>query len=121
MQAALGLFHARPAALPARAGAGAVRAADRVVAAGVQRVDGEVALGDVGRDVLVGPVGERARLPELVALVPAELRGVRARRRLDAPDACDPAVDVGESACQRLDLADGAAEVGLTLPQRLPV
>ena len=95
--------------------------ADRRVAAVVQRVVGEPALADVRPAVVVAPVGERVRLPQLVCRVPAELRRVRARRRLVAADAGDPAVEVAERADQRLDLGDGKIEVGLALPELLAV
>src|ERR671930_392451 len=48
------------------AGRRAVRAADRRVAAVVQRVVGEVVVDDVAPDVGLGPVGERVGLPTLV-------------------------------------------------------
>src|SRR6185436_19673726 len=81
---ALGLFEARPAAV-ARAAAlldrfGAVGAADRRVAAIVERVVREVVLMDVVPDVALGPVRKRVELPELEALVPTELRGLGATR-----------------------------------------
>src|SRR6187402_757365 len=74
----------------------AVRAPDRSVSTFVQFVYWQFALVDIPPDVLVRPVRERARLPELVALVPAELRRVYAGRRLVAADARDPAVEPGE-------------------------
>ena len=95
--------------------------ADRRVAAVVQRVVGEPAFPDVRPAVVVAPVGERVRLPQLVRGVPAELRRVRACRRLVAADAGDPAVELSERADQRLDLGDGEVEVGLALPELLAV
>ena len=62
VQAALDLVGAGPAAVAATAGDGAVRAADRVVAAVVQRVVRDVVLGDVAPDVLLAPVGQRRAL-----------------------------------------------------------
>src|SRR5579884_2603999 len=84
-----------------------VRVADRRVAAVVERVVRQAALPDVPPAVVVAPVGERVRLPELVHLVPAELRRVRARRRLRA--------------AERLDLRDSEVEVGIALPEPLAV
>ena len=121
MEAALGAARAGPAAVAAGAGARRVGVADRLVAAVVQRVVGQPALADVGPAVVVAPVGERVRLPQLVRRVPAELRRVRARRRLVAADAGDPGVEVAERPDQRLDLGDGEVEVGLALPELLPV
>src|SRR5256885_9136390 len=66
---------------------------------------------------LVGPVGERVRLPELVLGVPAELRSVRAQRRLVATDAGDPGVEIEQRAVERLDLGDREVEVGIRLPE----
>jgi hypothetical protein len=94
-----------------------VRVADRLVAAVVQLVVRQAPLADVGPAVLVRPVGERVRLPELVRLVPAELRRVRARRRLVAADPGDPAVEVEERAVQRLELRLREVEVGLRVPE----
>jgi tripartite-type tricarboxylate transporter receptor subunit TctC len=57
-----------------------VGVADRVVAPFVKRVVRQSALADVGPAIVVAPVGERVRLPQLVRGVPAELRRVRACR-----------------------------------------
>src|SRR4051794_28955600 len=73
VQAALVLLGAGPAPLAPVPGLRAVRAADRRVAAIVQRVVGDVVREDVAPDVLLGPVDERAQLPEAVRLVPGEL------------------------------------------------
>src|SRR5215471_1146444 len=121
MQAAFGLLHSRPASLAPGSRARAVRAADRVVAARMQFVDGEVALGDVRCNVVVGPVRERVRLPELVTLVPAELGSGRTGRRLRAADARDPAVQAFKCASEWLDLSNRTAEVRVSLPERLSV
>ena len=87
----------------------------------MELVVGQLALADVVPAALVVPVGERVRLPELVLLVPADLRRVRAGRRLVAAQAGDPGVEPAERAAERLDLADRAAEVGLALPERVAV
>src|SRR6187399_935766 len=121
MQTAFRLVAARPTALAAGPGRRAVCTADRSVSALVELVDGEVARLDVRPDVVVRPVGERARLPDLVPFVPAELRRPRARRRLVATDAGDPAVEAGEGGAERPDLADRTAEVGVPLPECLAV
>src|SRR3954470_4309203 len=99
VQAALDLVGARPASVPAPAGDRAVRAADRVVAAVVQRVVGHVVIGDVAPDVLLGPVGERRALDlARMALVGPELRSRRARRGLLPPQPRDPGVDLAQRA-----------------------
>ena len=98
MQTAFDLAGARPAAVAAVAGLRAVGAADRGVATIVERVVRQPALADVGAHPGVVPVGEGVRLPELVRLVPAELRRVGARRRLVAAQAGDPAVEPLEGA-----------------------
>ena len=121
MEPALGPVAAGPAALAAGARQRRVGVADRRVAPVVQRVVGEAAFADVRPAVVVAPVGERVRLPQLVRGVPAELRRVRACRRLVAADAGDPAVEVSERADERLDLGDREVEVGLALPELLAV
>ena len=121
MQAALGPVAVGPAALAAGAWNRRVGVADRCVAAVVQRVVGEPALPDVRPAVVVAPVDERARLPQLVRGVPAELRRVRTCRRLVAANAGDPAVEVSERADERLDLGDREVQVGLALPELLAV
>ena len=94
-----------------------VRVADRLVAAVVERVVRQPALADVGPAVVFGPVGERVRLPELVAGVPAELRRVRANRRLVAADPGDPAVEIEQRPVEGLDLRDREVEVGIRVPE----
>ncbi len=121
MQAALGSVAAGPAPFSAVARKRRMGVADRGVALVVQSVVGKPALADVGPAVVVAPVGERVRLPELVRRIPAELRRVRTRRRLVATDARDPAVEVSERARERLDLRDREVEVRLVLPELLAV
>ena len=108
---------AGPAALAADARDRRVRVADRRVALVVQRVVRQPALADVRPAVVVAPVGERVRLPQLVLRVPAELRRVGACRRLVAADAGDPRVEVEQRAVQRLELRDREIEVGVLLPE----
>src|SRR3954471_22794029 len=117
MDAALGLVGADPTSFAAFSGAGRVRVADRVVAAVVQRVVGQPARADVLPAALLAPVGERARLPELVLLVPTELRCVGPRRGLVAAGAGAPGVEPAECAYERCDLRDREIEVGLRLPE----
>ena len=74
-----------------------------------------------GVDGGVRPVGERVRLPELVALVPAELLRARAGGRLVAPHAGDPAVEARQCLAERADLPDRAAEGRVGRPQRVAV
>src|SRR4051794_34843534 len=97
-----------PAFLAAAPRLGAVRAADRGIASGMERVHRQPVLRDVGVDILHRPVRERVRLPELVALVPAELRRAGTRGGLVAAHARDPAVEAGESLAEGADLADRA-------------
>src|SRR5229473_1705686 len=112
VQAALGLVLPCPAALAAGAGVRARRAADRLVAAVVQRVVGQVVLRDEAPYVAVAPVGQRVELPQAVGLVPFELGGVRAGGRLLTPQAGDPRVQVAERALQRGHLLHRAAVLG---------
>src|SRR3954447_23642258 len=69
VQPALGLVGTGPAAVAATAGLRARRAADRLVAAVVQLVVGQVALVDAAPQVLLGPLDERLVLPDPAALV----------------------------------------------------
>src|SRR5436189_4389745 len=92
-------------------------AADRRVAAVVQRVVGDLVDVDVGLDALRVPVDERLDLPDAVPLRPLDLLRVRPCRALLPPDAGDPRVVARERALERLDLADVAAAVGIRLPQ----
>src|SRR3954447_5585483 len=122
---ALGLCGARPAAVAQVAARpdrlGAVGATDRRVAAIVERVVREVVLTDVVPDVSLGPVRKRVQLPEVEALVPAELRRLGTGAGVCPADAGDPAVYGRESAPHRLDLADATAGVGVAVPQLRPV
>src|SRR5436190_19261610 len=70
VEAALDLVRARPATLAVGAGVRARLAADRRVAAVVQRVVREIVLVDVAPYVALAPVGERGGLPEAVLDVP---------------------------------------------------
>src|SRR4029077_9370975 len=96
-------------------------AADRRVAAIVERVVREVVLTDVVPDVALGPVGERAQLPEVKPLVPAELRRLGTGAGVRPADAGDPAVYGRERLAHRLDLADPAAGVRVALPELVAV
>src|SRR5215213_1500767 len=120
VQPALRLVQFRPAAVASLRRERAVRAADRLVAAIVQRVVRHVVLVDVGPHLRLAPVGERIRLPQAVPLVEGELRREAARVRLRAAQPGDPAVHVLERARQRRDLADAAAGVRVRLPQLRP-
>src|SRR5882757_6120551 len=96
VDAALGLGDAGPAAVAKVAARAhrlrAVRAADRGVAAIVERVVREAVLMDVVPDVSLGPVGQRVQLPEAELLVPGELRGPGSGAGIRSADAGDPAV-----------------------------
>src|SRR5581483_1860767 len=86
-------------------------AADRGVAAVVERVVGDVALAHVLPDLLLGPLGERVELDDrAVVVVDLDLADVRPGRPLVAPQAGDPGVERRQVARERLDLADVAAE-----------
>src|SRR6266511_365951 len=67
-------------------------AADRRIAAVVQRVVRNLVDVDVGLDALRVPVDERLDLPDAVALGPLDLLCRRTRRRLLAADPRDPRV-----------------------------
>src|SRR2546428_8694561 len=95
VETAFGLVDSRPTAFAALAGPCAVGAADRRIAALMELVHWQVVVANVRPDVVVRPVGERARLPELMAVVPAELQRVGARRGLVAADARGSAARVG--------------------------
>ena len=86
------------------------RAADRRIAAIVERVVRQVALPDVRPDLVARPVGERSDLPDaFAARVRLGLADLGTGRRLVAAKAGDPAVDRRERAPERLDLPDVAA------------
>ena len=122
VQPALGLLQAGPAALAAGAGQRAVGAADRGVAAVVQRVVGQ-ARARRGRR-------SSARRPSRQAGLPSRARGRRPSRASARPARVGdwsrrrPVIQQSSPASargERRDLADRAAEAGLTLPQRLAV
>src|SRR5262245_25429576 len=116
MQAALDLVGGRPAAVAGAARHGAVRAADRVVAAVMQGVVDDLVRADVAPDVLLAPVRQRRALV-LVARVEHKLRRARAARRLVATQPGDPRVYLAQRALERLDLAHPAAGIGVVLPE----
>ena len=103
--------HQRPArtSSPGWIGAGAGLAADRRVAAVVQRVVGHVVGADVVPHVLLGPVGQRIELGHAVGRVVFLHGQLGAGARLGAALAGDPGLLAGQGAAQRLDLADAAA------------
>src|SRR5215467_2436347 len=101
MDPALCPLRSGPPALTPLAGNRRVRIADRVVALVVQRVVGQPVLADVCPAVVIRPVDKRVGLPQLVLLVPAELRSLSACQRLVASDASDPAVEIEQRAVER--------------------
>src|SRR4051794_41073126 len=111
VQPALGLVGPGPSPLAAVPRQGARRAADRLVAAVVQLVVGQVALVDAPEEILLGPVDQRVVLPDPAALVELDVLGVGARRPLLAADAGDPRVGAVERALERCDLGPAAAVV----------
>src|SRR5438132_3631710 len=121
VDAALELAGAGPASgalvLPRSDGTGAGDAADRRIAAIVQRVVRNLVDVDIGLDALGVPVDERLDLPDAVALRPLHPLGSGAGRALLAADSGDPRVVLGQRALEWLDLAKVAAAVGVGLPQ----
>src|SRR5436190_7834148 len=71
-------------------------AADAWISAIVQRVIRYVVLPDVPPHIVVGPVGERIHLHQLVAFVPLDLVQRRACDRLLPAQPRDPGVEAGE-------------------------
>ena len=123
MEAAFLLLEAGPAAAAfvatgGRQGAG--QAADRAVAAVVQDVVGQAVFLEVGPHLVAAPVDERVELPD-VGVVGAG--GEREERRhgtlgaLIAAHAGDPEVEVEEFLAERVDLAEFAALLRITLPE----
>src|SRR5581483_11351153 len=87
------------------------RAADRLVAAVVERVVRDVALAHVVPDLLLRPLGERVELHDrAVVVIDLDLADVRARRPLVPAEAGDPRVERVQVLRQRQHLADLAAE-----------
>ncbi len=124
VQAALELVRPRQRGAHVLAGrhrAGARLAADADVAAPVQRVDGDVVLAQVAPHLALGPVGQRVDLDQAEALVPLDLARLRAGRRLVAADGGDPGREPAQLALERRQLAQGAAAIGVALPQPRPV
>src|SRR5919199_3634210 len=124
VDAALELLRAGPAAR-ALVLAGADRpcagnAADRRVAAVVQRVVRDLVDVDVGLHALRVPVDERLDLPDAVALRPLDALRVGTRERLLAADAGHPRVERRERTLERLHLPDVAAAIGIPLPEVRP-
>src|SRR3954468_11734166 len=120
MDPALRPFRPGPATLAALARLRRVRIPDRGVAPVVELVVRQPALPDVGPAVLAAPVRERVGLPELVSLVPTELRRFGPRRRLVAADPGDPAVEVEQRAGERLERPGRPVEGGVFLPAARP-
>src|SRR5262249_54018059 len=90
---------------------GARRAADRRIAAVVERVVRNLALAHVVPDLVLGPLGEGVQLHDRpVVVVDLDLADVRAARPLVAAEAGDPRVEPGEMTRERTHLADLAAE-----------
>src|SRR5262249_18234209 len=94
MKAAFQLVGAGPAAsaflLVRRDRPRAGDAADRAIAAVVERVVRNLVDRDVRPDPLLVPAGERVDLPDAVALRPDHRRSVRAARGLITADAAEP-------------------------------
>src|SRR5262245_15743852 len=120
---ALELAAAGPAAGPLvlardnRSGAG--NAADRRVAAIVQRVVRDLVDVDVGLHAFGVPIDDRLHLPDAVAFGPFDLLRAGAAQRLLPADPGHPGVVGRERALERLDLSDLAAAVRVRLPQAI--
>src|SRR5215211_2786260 len=92
-------------------------AADRAVARVVEGVVRNVVRHDVVPDVCLAPVCERLDFPDPVPLRAFELSRQRTRRRLVAPDACDPGIVRLQRLDERFNLADVTAAIGVSLPE----
>src|SRR5689334_2442596 len=93
---------------------GAGRAADRGIAARVQRIDRQSVLSRVAPDLRLAPGGERIELEDAsVGAVDLRDGDLRAGDRLLAAQPGDPRRLVRERARERLELADGAALLAL--------
>ena len=97
----------------------AVDAPDAGIAALVQGVVRDVVGPDVVPDLLLAPRRERVDLDEAEFLVPRDDGDGLPRIGLVPPQARDPRRAALEGAAVRLDLAHGAAEVGVARPERL--
>src|SRR5581483_11191806 len=88
-------------------------AADRWIAAVVQRVDRDLVRVGVGAHLGRRPGDERVQLGDAAAVagVDLDLGGLRAGHRLLAAQAGHPGVQRGQHAAEGLDLADAAALV----------
>src|SRR5688572_25937026 len=91
------LFVLPPPAARARVLAGlhrtsARRAADRHEAARMQRIHGNVVGGDIGGEVLGGPVGHWVDLDQGARLVPGGERNLGPSVGMLAPEAADPSL-----------------------------
>src|SRR5689334_23307304 len=87
------------------------RAADRRVAALVQRMRGNLVLVCVLPDLVLRPLRKRVELHDrAVVVVDLDLADVRARRPLVAPETGDPGVERMQMLRQRQDLPHLAAE-----------
>src|SRR6185312_12733961 len=94
-------------------GTGARRAADRDEAAGMQRIDRDIVGGDVGGQLLRGPVGDGIDLDQGMRLVPRGERNVGAVGRMLAADAGDPALRAFQLTVERAHFPDLAARVAV--------
>src|SRR5581483_5225852 len=94
-------------------GARARRAADRDEAAGMQRIDRDIVGGDVGGQLLRGPIGHRIDLDQRMRLVPGGECDVGAGRGMLAADAGDPALRAFQLAIERPDLPHLAAALAV--------
>ena len=82
-----------------------------------ERVHRQTAIGDVAVDVVVRPIGDRVHLHDAPSDVEADDGRVGAGRRLVAPEPGEPRRLALERAGEGLDLAHGAALVGVDLPE----
>src|SRR5688572_29287420 len=118
VDAALGLVPPAPAArarvFAGGDGAGARLAADREVALRLERVARQIVLGEVGVEIVLGPVAKRVDLEP--AVLDLEARQVLAGERLERFAAADPGIEALLGALERFNLANLAAAVRVPRP-----
>src|ERR1019366_286990 len=116
VQTAFGLVAARPASgarvLTGRYRPGGGGTADGEVAAGNERVDGEIVIGLVVRDVVLGPGGDGIHLHQLAGVVPRDDGGGRPGEGIHPLEAGHPGLATLEGPVEGNHLAHLTATVG---------
>ena len=125
VNAALGLVVVRPPAGPFMVavtdGPGAVHAPDARIALIVQRIVRKPVDAQVGPHVVGCPVREWAQLDDIVDRIPPHDRRLFPCLGLVPADAGDPGLPALQEVLQRHHLANPAAAIGCTLPERRTV